>query len=116
MVLAADGSLAARAKVYMLFAGADGRHHARGGGVHCHVLQRAAQCGYALGIDEHGSRHDYMRVVARRCGAHLALRVLTRGPDPGLILAAGAAGYDELFSWVQRDWGGVGRTRGRARV
>ena len=116
MVLAGDGSLAARATVYMLLAGADGKHHARGGGVHRQGLQRAAQRGCALGIDEHGSCHDYMRVLARRIGAHLALRGLTHAPHPGLILAAGAADHDELFSWVQRDWGGCGRTPGRTRV
>ena len=51
---------------------------ARDGGVHHQGLQRAAQRGLALGIDEHGPGHDYMRVLARRCGAHLALRGLTR--------------------------------------
>ena len=65
--------------------------------MHRQGLQRAAQRGCAPGIDDYGPRHDYMRALAHRCGAHLALRVLMRGPDPGFILAAGAAGYDELF-------------------
>ena len=78
VVLAGDRSLDARATVYMLLVGADRKHHARDGGVHHQGLQRAAQRGLALGIDEHGPGHDYMRVLARRCGAHLALRVLTR--------------------------------------
>ena len=66
MVLAGDGSLAARTTVYMLLAGVAGKHHERDGGMHRQGLQRASQRGCALGIDEHGSRHDYVRVLARR--------------------------------------------------
>ena len=50
---------------------------------------------------------DYVRSLARRYGAHAALHLHACGEDPGLILAAGAADYDELFSWVQRVWGGL---------
>lgn len=53
-----------------------------------HKLQRAAWRRCALGIDEHGSCHDYTRVIAHWSGAHLPLRGLTRGQDLGLIIAA----------------------------
>ena len=76
--------------VYMLLAGADGKHHARDGDKHCHVLQGAKRRDHALGIDESGPKHGYMHVLAGRCGATGAFRVhpCVCGEDPGLILAA----------------------------
>ena len=63
----------------------------------CHVLQGAKRRDHALGIDESGPKHGYMHVLAGRCGATGAFRVHPCGEDPGLILAAGAAGYTTSF-------------------